>query len=136
VVEVGNKQQRSRKGVRKRKQPNPDITSVAVGERRRSSSSSSNNRVADIPDDEFIGKLVAFNCNRNYCKELIASFGKKFSLDAICMELNADHGHIVGVIMRKSKVVGRRSATSDSYDVAWGFSALGETSLPGVRSSC
>jgi hypothetical protein len=63
---------------------------------------------------------------------LIASFGKKFSLDAICMELNADHGRIVGVIMRKSKVVGRRSATSDSYDVAWEFSALGETSLPGV----
>jgi hypothetical protein len=132
VVEVGNKQQRSRKGVRKRKQPNPEITSVAVPERRCSSSSSSNNRVADIPDDEFISKLVAFNCNTNYCKELIASFGKKFSLDAICTELNADHGHIVGVIMRKSKVVGRRIATSDSYDVAWEFSALGESSLPGV----
>jgi hypothetical protein len=132
VVEVGNKQQPSRKGIRKRKQPNQDITSVAVGERRHSSSSSSNCRVADVPDDEFIGKLVAFNCNTNYCKELIASFGKKFSLHAICTELNADHGHIVGVIMRKSKFGGRRGATSDSYDVAWEFSALGESSLPSV----
>jgi len=37
--------------------------SVTVGDRRRSSSSSSNIRVADDMEDEFIGKLVAFNCN-------------------------------------------------------------------------
>ncbi len=79
MVEVVNKQQPSRKGIRKRKQPNPEITSVAVAERMRSSSSSSNYRVADVAEDEFIGKLVAFNCNTNYCRELIASFSKTFS---------------------------------------------------------
>ncbi len=63
---------------------------------------------------------------------MIASFGKKFTLDAICTELNADHGHVIGVVMRKSKVGGRRGAISDSYDVTWEFSALGENSLPSV----
>ncbi len=132
LIEVGNKQQRARKGSRKRKQTNQDITSVAVGDRTHSSGSSSDCRVADVHDNEFVGKLVAFNCHTKYSKELIASFGKKFTLDAICMELNTDHGHVVGVVMRKSKVSGRRGAISDSYNAAWEFSALGETSLPSV----
>jgi hypothetical protein len=62
------------KGGRKRKQTNQGITSVAVGERRHSSTSNSNCRVADTLKDEFVGKLVAFNCNTKYYKDLMASF--------------------------------------------------------------
>jgi hypothetical protein len=61
---------------------------VTVGRRRLSSSSSSNVRVADTMENEFLGKLVAFNCNTDYCQELIASFGNKFVLEAVCTELN------------------------------------------------
>jgi hypothetical protein len=39
------------------------------------------------------------------------------------------YGHLVGVIMRKSKVSGRRGTICNSYNVAWEFSALGESSL-------
>jgi hypothetical protein len=120
------------KGGRKKKQTSQDITSVAVGERRCSSSSSTNCRVADIHNNEFVGKLVAFNCNTKYSKDLIASFGNKFTLQAVCMELNTDYRHLVGVVMRKSKVSGRKGTISDSNDVAWEFSALGESSLPSV----
>jgi hypothetical protein len=53
-------------------------------------------------------------------------------LQAVCIELNTEYGHLVGVVMEKSKVSGRRGTISDSYDVAWKFSALGESSLPSV----
>jgi hypothetical protein len=104
---------------------------ITVAHRRRCSSSSSNIRVADTMEDEFIGKLVAFNCNTDYGQELITSFGHKFTLEAVCTELNRDFGHIIGVVLRKSKMSGRRGITPDCY-VAWEFSALGESSLPSV----
>jgi hypothetical protein len=67
-----------------------------------------------------------------YCKDLIASFGNKFKVRGCLHGANTEYGHLVGVIMRKSKVNGRRCAISDSYNVAWEFSALGESSLPSV----
>jgi hypothetical protein len=66
------------------------------------------------------------------CKDLIDLFGNKFTFQAVCMELNTEYEHLVGFVMRKSKVSGRRGTISDSYDVAWEFSALGESSLPSV----
>ncbi len=47
-------------------------------------------------------------------------------------DLNTEYGHLAGIIMRKSKVSGRRGTICDSYNVAWEFSALGESSLPSV----
>jgi hypothetical protein len=44
-------------------------------------------------------------------------------LEAVCVELNMKCGHLVGVIMWKSKVSGRRGTISDCYNVALEFSA-------------
>jgi hypothetical protein len=115
-----------------RKQTKKGTNSVAVGEQRHSSSSSCNCRVADKLEVEFVGIIVLLNCKMKYCKDLITSFGNKFTLETVCMEQNTEYGNLVGVIMRKSKVSGRRGTISDSYDVAWDFSALGESSLPSV----
>ncbi len=82
-----------------------------------------------VNDDPFIGKPVAFSTNSDVVKELKKECGKRWSGEAICYHLDNKFGHVVGVVMRKSRGIGSRRGTNgeSTYDVAWEFSALGET---------
>jgi hypothetical protein len=85
-----------------------------------------------VNDDPFIGKPVAFSTNSDVVKELKKECGKRWSGEAICYHLDNKFGHVVGVVMRKSRGIGSRRGTNgeSTYDVAWEFSALGETLVP------
>ena len=61
---------------------------------------------------------------------MIQEFGKQFPNEAICYHLDPKNGHIVGTVMRRSRGIGSKSKEGlEKYDVAWEFSALGETAV-------
>jgi hypothetical protein len=60
---------------------------------------------------------------------LIASFGSKWVDAAICKALDLVHGHIVGVVMRKTKARIRNRKATVAYDIAWEHTSLGESSM-------
>jgi hypothetical protein len=79
--------------------------------------------------DPFIGELVGFSCNSDIGKMLINEFDEKWVDGAICKVLDKVHGHIVGVVMRRSKVQQRTTKANVAYDIAWEHNNLGETSM-------
>jgi hypothetical protein len=62
--------------------------------------------------------------------ELVGQFGKNWSYNARCFSLEPTEGHIVGTVIQRTKVTGRKSAPNISYDIAWEYTGLGESSVP------
>jgi hypothetical protein len=79
--------------------------------------------------DPFIGELVGFSCNSDIGKMLINEFDEKWVDGAICKVLDKVHGHIVGVVMQRSKVQQKTTKANVAYDIAWEHTNLGETSI-------
>jgi hypothetical protein len=79
--------------------------------------------------DPFIGELVGFSCNSDIGKMLINEFDQKWVDGAICKVLDKVHGHIVGVVMQRSKVQQKTTKANVAYDIAWEHTNLGETSM-------
>ena len=79
--------------------------------------------------DPFIGELVGFSCNSDIGKMLINEFDQKWVDDAICKVLDKVHGHIVGVVMPRSKVQQKTTTANLAYDIAWEHTSLGETCM-------
>jgi hypothetical protein len=78
-------------------------------------------------DDSFLGHLVGFSCCSNVGHMLITSFGDTWVPGAICNVLDSSNGHIVGVVMRRSKSQNCLSAkASVAYDIAWEHTILGK----------
>jgi hypothetical protein len=61
--------------------------------------------------DGFVGKLVGFYLDSPLGQSLKQSFGKKWSDLAMCYDLNKEHGHLMGMVMRMVSL-GKRKASS------------------------
>jgi hypothetical protein len=80
-------------------------------------------------EDPFVGHLVGYSCRSNVGQMLITSFGDTWVPGAICNVLYSSDGHIVGVVMRRSKSQNRWSSKATvAYDIAWEHTSLGESS--------
>jgi hypothetical protein len=85
----------------------------------------------------FVGKLVGFYLDSPLGQSLKQSFGKKWSDLAMCYDLNKEHGHLMGTVMRMVSL-GKRKASSpllDQYEIAWEFTSLGESVIQGTHLS-
>ncbi len=80
--------------------------------------------------DEFLGKVFWFYCKSEIGEQLMQSFGRWMCKEAKCKELNADHGHIVGSVMRSATSKGSKTR-GISYKIAWEYTELGESALEG-----
>jgi hypothetical protein len=85
----------------------------------------------------FVGKLVGFYLDSPFRQMLKQSFGKKWSDLAMSYDLNKEHGHLMGMVMRMASL-GKKKASSplqDQYEIAWEFSYLGESLILGTHLS-
>ena len=98
-------------------------------ERKRNKENKNSSSLMVSEADPFINQLVGFSCNSDVGKMLIASFDTKWRVEAICKTIDSMHGHIVGVVMRKSKGKLNNSKATTAYDIAWEHTSLGETSV-------
>ncbi len=89
----------------------------------------SNSLLQAVNDDPFLGQIVAVPCNSEVGKMLIEGFGEKWVDDTRCRSLDEDCVHVVGVIMRQTKVSGRKSGNPTNDDITWEHTSLGETSV-------
>jgi hypothetical protein len=84
---------------------------------------------AELSNDPFIGKAVAFGMQSNFGLQLSRDLKDKFCPEAICYQLDKKHGHIVGTVIRCSKATRAHKAYPINYDVVWEFATLGESQV-------
>jgi hypothetical protein len=82
-----------------------------------------------LESDPFIGQLVGFSCNTDVGQVLITSFASKWVDEAICKLIYKVNGHIVGIVMRKSKGKLSNHKAATAYDIAWEHTSFGESSI-------
>ena len=79
--------------------------------------------------DPIVGTLLTYHCNSLNGQQIKLAFGKSWDPAAICYQLDATEGHIVGSVMCKVKGNTKKQKEMNKYDVAWEFTALGVSSL-------
>jgi len=57
-----------------------------------------------VQGDEFVGQVAPFFSASPGGEVIRKSFGKKWTDDALCLTLDSTQGHIVGKVMRKSRL--------------------------------
>jgi hypothetical protein len=82
--------------------------------------------------DQLLGKVVGFYCNSEIGEQLMQSFGRRMCEEAKCRELNSEHGHILGTVMRIA-TTRESNKRGNSYEIAWEYTELGESVIEGAK---
>lgn len=76
-------------------------------------------------EDNFVRQIAAFFSGSPTGEIIKRSFGNKWTNEALCFTLDATCGHIVGKVMSQS----RWQSGTNTYDITWECTALGESSV-------
>ena len=85
----------------------------------------SKTEVGLVADDPYVGKVVAYPCNGCNGKQIMSTLQKEWDSAAICYQLDASKGLVVGSAMRKVTPRGKVKKACHSYEIIWEFTGLG-----------